>query len=526
MALLRRLAGSAPVKTHISLVFVGANTVWKLKKAVRLAFLDFSTLEARRRFTLRELELNKPAAPELYRDAVPLVRGPDGVLVVGETADTDQQVVDWVLRMARVPPNDFLDVVAAEGRLTPALLDALGDAVAAYHGAAAPPPQPSPAPREREPGAAANTPSPAERGRVGEGVPPPHGTAGVYPAMRRVTDGNAQSALDAGLPEAAVRTWQSQLLASLDSIAPWLEQRARDGFVRRVHGDLHLGNLCLWHGEPVLFDALEFDEAMATIDLGYDLAFLLMDLDQRVDRAAANRVLNRYVARTGDAALTRGLPVFLSLRAMVRAHVEAKRRNSALAKRYLGAATAYLRVVPPIALAIGGLPGTGKSTVARALAPELGNAPGALVLRSDEIRKRQHGVAPEQRLPQSAYSDAASHAVFAQLAELVRQTATGGHAVVADATFIDPRDRALVQSAALEAGVVFVGLWLEAPLPVLEQRISSRQGDASDATPAVLRAAAESSPQAGDWTPVDVSFSPDHAFARARQALQQHVIRN
>jgi uncharacterized protein len=150
VALLRRLAGAAPVETHISLVFVGTDTVWKLKKAVRLAFLDFSTMEARRRFTLRELELNKPAAPELYRDAVPLVRDADGALMVCETADTDQEVVDWVLRMARVPQGDFLDVVAADGRLTPTLLDALGDAVAAYHGAVAPPPQPSPASRERE----------------------------------------------------------------------------------------------------------------------------------------------------------------------------------------------------------------------------------------------------------------------------------------------------------------------------------------------------------------------------------------
>ncbi len=530
VALLRRLAGTAPVETHISLVFVGPDTVWKLKKAVRLAFLDFTPLEARRRFTLRELELNKPAAPELYRDAVPIVRGPDGALMICETANTDQKIVDWVLRMARVPPDDFLDVVAAEGRLTPALLDALGDAVAAYHGAVTPPPpQPSPAPRERDP--LPNTPSPAERGRVGEGVPPPHGTRGrlgegVYLAMRHVTDGNAQSALDAGLPEAAVRSWQAHLLAGLDSIAPWLEQRSRDGFVRRVHGDLHLGNLCLWRGKPVLFDALEFDEAMATIDLGYDLAFLLMDLDRRVDRAAANRVLNRYVARTGDAELTRGLPVFLSLRAMVRAHVEARRGNRAPAERYLDAATAYLRVTRPIALAIGGLPGSGKSTVARALAPELGNAPGALVLRSDEIRKRQHGVAPEQRLPQSAYSDAASQAVFAQLAELARQTTACGHAVIADATFIDPQDRALVQSAAAAAGVVFVGLWLEAPLPVLEQRISARQGDASDATLAVLRAAAKNNPQAGDWIQVDASASPDSALALARQALQQHVIRN
>ena len=259
--------------------------------------------------------------------------------------------------------------------------------------------------------------------------------------MRIVARGNTRSALDAGLPADAVQDWQTRLLAALDGIAPWLAERSRAGFVRRAHGDLHLGNLCLWHGKPVPFDALEFDEAMATIDLGYDLAFLLMDLDQRVTRGAANQVLNRYVARTGDAALTRGLPVFLSLRAMVRAHVEAKRGHADAASRYLAAATDYLSPHAPIVIAIGGLPGTGKSTLARALAPGIGGAPGALVLRSDEIRKRMHGVPPEQRLPPTAYSDAASEAVFTILADMSGDVADGGHAVIADATFTDPRHR-------------------------------------------------------------------------------------
>ncbi|HTI84797.1 MAG TPA: hypothetical protein VL614_30455, partial [Acetobacteraceae bacterium] len=323
-AFLQRLSGATPVETHISLVFVGRDTVWKLKKAVRLAFLDFSDLQARRRFSLRELELNQGAAPGMYRDVVPLVRRPDASLALGE----EGEVLDWVLRMARVPMQDFLDEVAGAGGLTPGLLDALGDAVAAFHAGLAP------------------------------------AFPGVVAAMRHVTEGNACSALDAGLPAAEVQAWRAAAMAALDGMAPWLERREQDGFVRRAHGDLHLGNLCLWQGEVVPFDALEFDEAMATIDLGYDLAFLLMDLDQRVGRVAANRVMNRYVARTGDAALTRGLPLFLSLRAMVRAHVEAKRGNGGLAARYLGAAADYLSVRKAVILAIGGLPGTGKSTVA------------------------------------------------------------------------------------------------------------------------------------------------------------------
>src|SRR5208337_4642341 len=184
--------------------------------------------------------------------------------------------------------------------------------------------------------------------------------------------------------------------------------------------------LCLWRGTPVPFDAIEFDEAMATIDLGYDLAFLLMDLDHRVTRGAANRVLNRYVARTGDAALTGGLPVFLSMRAMIRAQVEATRGNREAALAYLDRALAYLAPPAAMVVAIGGLTGTGKSTLARALAPTLGAAPGALVLRSDEIRKRRHGVAPEQRLPDSAYSAAATDAVFAELAAASHLVAAGG----------------------------------------------------------------------------------------------------
>ncbi len=251
---------------------------------------------------------------------------------------------------------------------------------------------------------------------------------------------------------------------------------------------------------------------LATIDLGYDLAFLLMDLDRRVSRAAANRVLSRYVARTGDAALTGGLPVFLSLRAMIRAHVEAKRGDADIAVGYLAAASAYLQAKRSVVLAIGGLPGSGKSTLARALAPDLGRAPGALVLRSDEIRKRQYGVAPEDRLPQSAYSDAASEAVFTALAALVRVTAGGGHAVIADATFIDPRHRKMIEAAARAAGVPFLGFWLEVPLVDLEARIAARQRDASDATVAVLRAASRSNPRAGDWVAIDAT---DAAGAQA-----------
>jgi uncharacterized protein len=483
-ALLRRLSGADPIETHISLVFPGTDTVWKLKKAVRLPFLNFSDLDARRHFAERELELNGAAAPGLYSDVVAVRRGPDGALTLD--VGGDGAPIDWVLRMARVPAADFLDARAKAGTLDETLLIGLADAVAAYHDALAPL----------------------------SDVDPVASTA-------RSVAGNVESARAAGLPADQTAAWRDAISTMLAGIAPWQLARAQAGFVRRAHGDLHLGNLCLWQGRPVPFDALEFDEALARIDLGYDLAFLLMDLDRRVGRGAANLVLNRYVARTGDAGLFGGLPAFLSLRAMVRAHVAARRADGNEARSYLAAAAGYLRPARPVLVGIGGLQGTGKSTLARALAPALGAAPGALVLRSDEIRKRMFGVAPEARLPADAYKGDVGRTVFATLMDDARRVAAAGHAVVADATFLDRRDRQALADAARDAGVRFAGLWLHAPLAVLEARVAARQRDASDATVAVLRAAHKAHPKPpDDWVAIDAT-DRTAALARATAAIER-----
>jgi len=375
---------------------------------------------------------------------------------------------------ARVPESDFLDGMT----LTPALLDATADAVAEMHAALAP----------------VQVADPVLR-------------------LRDVALGNGRSALAAELPADAVRRWQDGMLAAIDMGAGLIERRAASGFVRRAHGDLHLGNLLLWQGRPAPFDALEFDEDLATIDLGYDLAFLLMDLEHRVSRAAANRVLGRYVGRSGDAALVGLLPPFLSMRAMVRAHVEASRGKGGL--DYLDAALSALQSAAPVVVAIGGLMGTGKTTLARGLAPELGPAPGALVLRSDEVRKRLQAVRPEVRLPTSAYDLASHRRTDAALLANVRDAIAGRHAVVVDATFLDP---GLRESVAGAAGVPFVGLWLHAPMAELEHRVAARLGDASDATVAVLRAVSAVVPP-GDWRHIEATDA-GAALREARLAMQ------
>jgi len=481
-AFLQRLARKPPIETPISAVFVGRFTAWKLKKAVRMPFADFTRLADRERLLRRELELNRPQAPGIYRDVAAIVRTKHNTLAITPEPE-GREVLDWVLRMAPVAPEQFCDHPAAIAQLTPARLDALADLIAAMHAA----------------------------------LPPVEGWDS-HARLRAVIAENALCARQTGFPEADVADWEAKAGAALEARRDWLAARARSGFVRRTHGDLHLANLLLWQGTPTPFDALEFDEAMATIDLGYDLAFLLMDLDLRVGRPDANRVLNRYLARTGDVGLVVGLPLFLALRAMIRAHV-LRRGGRAEATAYFEAAFRHLEpVAPPPVLAIGGLPGTGKTTVARALAPGLGPAPGAVVLRSDEIRKRQHGVLPEQRLPPEAYDEAANRAVMAAIFAAIEDLAPTGHAVIADATFIDPSHRAAAEQAALAGGRAFRGFWLHAKLPALEARVAARRFDASDATVDVLHRAAAADTGAITWTKIDAA-NADKATAAIERAL-------
>jgi len=467
-AFLARLTGAPARETHISAVYVGAAAVYKLKKSAKLSFLDFSTLAARRDMARREVTLNRVAAPGIYRGVRAVCAdGAGGFRLAPEDA---ADAVDYVVEMAPVPAADFFDEIASASGLTPGLLDGLGDCVAALHARLAPVP----------------------------------GCDSVG-SLRRIAAGNAVAACDAGLDAARVEHWLARVLAAIEALAPALRQRAAAGLVRRAHGDLHLGNLCLWEGRPTAFDMLEFDEALATIDLGYDLAFLLMDLCVRVGRAAANRVMNRYVARTGDVGMLALLPVFLSLRAVIRAHVQAASGAAMDAARYLDFAEAALAPPPPVLLAIGGLQGSGKTCLARALAPGLGALPGALHLRSDEIRKRLAGVAPEDRLAAGFYTPGANARVNAALLDAAAAALAAGHAVIADSVFLHPGQRHAIEAVARAAHRPFHAAWLTVPLETALARVAGRVGDASDAGPEVLRAAAALETGVITWPALDAS---------------------
>ena len=460
------------VETHGALVFLAGDEALKIKRAVRYDYMDLSTPERRHAMLARELELNRPAAPEIYRDLVAITREGAG-LALGGTGEP----VEWALRMWRFPAGDELEAVAARGGLDDRLAADLGHAVGAYHRAA---------PGRAADGAALIGEILDELGRV-------------FGAMPRVLEAPRIARFD----EAA--------RAMLARVGPLLTARGAGGHVRRCHGDLHLRNLVLIGGRPVPFDALEFDERLGTCDVLYDLAFLLMDLDHRGLRRAANITLAAWL-RDADGAEDAGLaalPLFLAVRAAIRAMVLVQTDaakgtvgvSDAEARRYLEEAVAALSPPPARLVAVGGLSGSGKTVLARGLAPRLGLAPGAVHLRSDLERPGPPGTAD--------YSAAGRAAVYDRMLARAETMLAAGWPVLLDATFLDPADRARAEALATRAGVDFVGLWLTAPAACLLARVAARRGDASEADEAVVRAQLARAPSGGGWRALDASGPPE-----------------
>jgi aminoglycoside phosphotransferase family enzyme/predicted kinase len=486
------------IDTHAAAVFLAGTQAYKVKRRVRFPFLDFSTLEKRKAACEAELAVNRAFAPDLYRRVVPITRELSGALALDGTGTP----VEWAVEMVRFDETATLDQVAARGELDLGLADALARVTAAAHAQA--------------PVADAQ----AWPARLADYIEQNRGELNDHPELFEP-------------PE--VETLSRASRAALRRNERLVRERGSAGLVRRGHGDLHLGNIALIDGKPVLFDAIEFDPLIATGDVLYDLAFLLMDLVERGLDAAANTVLNRYLAETRRAEDLDGLatlPLFLSLRAAIRAKVTAEKLDVIAAGHdaALDAARTYFRLAlrliappPPMLVAIGGLSGTGKSTIARALAPALWPAPGAVVLRSDVERKVMFGVAETERLPEAAYAPDVTRRVYMALADKARRVTAAGHTAIVDAVFARADERAQAAAAARQSHVRFHGLFLTTGLDERIARVTARAHDASDADVAVARQQETYERGAMDWTEIDASRDVAPTLKAVRTAIGSHA---
>ena len=333
-------------------------------------------------------------------------------------------------------------------------------------------------------------------------------------------------------PAADVEAFARASRAAYQQIAPLLRERGRQGFIRRIHGDLHLGNIVLTGGEPVLFDAIEFSDIIASGDVFYDLAFLLMDLLERGLAPAANIVFNRYLAETRrveDFDALAAMPFFLTTRAAIRAKVtvarmerakDAERKSiAASARGYFDFATRAIAPPQPQFIAVGGLSGTGKSKLARMLAPGVNPMPGAVIVRSDVERKVLFGVGETEKLPADAYSESVTARVYATLEDKARRVVTAGHSVIVDAVFARPQERAAIAETAKAAKLPLRGLFLTADVETRLGRVGTRVRDASDADAGVAQAQEQYDLGSLDWARVDSSGTPEATLARAKAAL-------
>jgi aminoglycoside phosphotransferase family enzyme/predicted kinase len=448
------------IDTHAASIFLAGDRAWKLKRAVRFSYLDFSTSALRHDALSAELRLNQRTSVNLYRTVHSITKDANGQLAL----DGDGVAIDWLLEMQRFPDGALFAQLAETGQLDQRLLLQLADRIVDFHSVAE----------------IRSTGSGAER-------------------IRNVIDGNVASIKafpDILNPEKA-KCLAARLHALTDGLAALLDQRSQAGRVRHGHGDLHLANIALIDGEPTLFDCLEFSTELATIDVLYDLAFLVMDLWHRDLHTAANIVFNRYLDQspTDESGLAL-MPLFLAIRAAIRAHVLAAQSgraagNSTLAREacsYLDLAASLVLPVPTRLLAIGGLSGTGKSSLARVLGSDLGRAPGARIFRNDVVRKRLAGLSPETRMPTNTYSALAAERVYRTTDQLAAAALACGQSVIADAVFAQSKQRENIEEVAQQADAPFNGIWLETQKETRFSRVATRGIDASDADADVVEA--------------------------------------
>jgi hypothetical protein len=448
------------IETHISWLLLAGEYAYKLKKPIALDFLDFSSLEKRHFYCEQEIRLNRPFAPEIYVDVVPVTETDGGHRFGGHG-----EVVDYAVRMYRFDQDLRLDRQLEDGRLVESDMEQLAGSIAERHLAA--------------------TRVPADqRGRVlaltGEFM------RDNFPPLAGSVDDRLVATLE---------QWTESQLAQHEDL---LARRFDEGFVRDCHGDLHLGNLVRMAGGFRTFDCIEFNTDLRHIDVFCDLAFLVMDLVARRRLELASHLLNRYLEVTGDYGGMPLLRLFYVYRCLVRAKVAviraAERRDAGKRENDRGEAVYYCELAereaaarPPLLLLMHGFSGSGKTWVSSHLMA----AVPAIRLRTDTERKRLAGLEESESshsdVGAGIYSPQASAAVYTRLRELARPILEAGHNVILDGTYLDGGERRQALDLARRIGCPAVIVDVRAPQAAMRERVSARKArDVSEARLAVL----------------------------------------
>jgi aminoglycoside phosphotransferase family enzyme/predicted kinase len=448
-ALARRLPARL-LETHISWVLLGEDTAWKIKKPLRLPFVDYGTLERRRHFCEEELRLNRRLAPSLYLGVARITGSP-----AAPTLDGPGEALEYAVRMRRFADGALFGEQLAAATLRAEDVDRLAWLVAGLQ----------------------------------QRSPPADPAAGFALPQQRL-----QVALAALGGAAAVATEPEQsrlrqwLQASAAELAPLWAQRREGGAVREGHGDLHLDNVVSLDDGVEAFDCIEFDPALRWIDVLDEIAFPVMDFSARGRDDFAFRLLTLWLDLTGEHGALPALRFAVVYRALVRLHVEHLRHpdDPAPARRYLQAALAWTERAPPQLAITHGLPASGKTVASQQWLQQH----GAIRLRSDVERKRLFGLAMLERSSERGldlYGAQATERTYQRLFTLARAILQAGYPVILDAAFLRHDERQAALARARELGVPFTIVHCEAPPEMLRQRLLARRGDASEADLAVLQ---------------------------------------
>src|SRR5690606_4828899 len=453
------------VETHISWVILTGEYAYKIKKPVNFGFLDFSSLDSRRHFCHKELELNRRLAPALYLDVLPITGTPASPQLGGTG-----EPFEYAIKMRQFDQEQLLDRIQVRGELTLAHLDELSDGIARFHQEIA---QADPASEFGQPDQAF--------------FPVQQNFDQIRPLLSDTDDLKRLAQLEA---------WAQ---ASFERLRSVLTQRKANGFIRECHGDIHLGSITVVDGHVTLFDCIEFNEAFRWTDVMCDIAFLIMDLESRGLNLQGNHVINRYLEQTGDYEGMAVLVFYKAYRAMVRAKValltkgapglnaEAQAQLHETYRGYAELAESYTFIPNRCLLITHGVSGSGKSTLTSQLVDRL----GLIRLRSDLERKRLHGLTALDRsgsdLDGGIYTANATEATYQRLADLANNLLSQGYAVVVDAPFLRHTQRQLLELVAENQSVAFAILTCEAELDTIRQWIQERETSQQDASEAGLQ---------------------------------------